>query len=312
MESAGATTKRRRLAAWGRKTEPVKVEIQFMNKTVYFVSGLPRSGSTLLMNVLGQNPDFHVTPTSGIRSCMVNVRNNWDKNPSFRSWPKSESDRVKKNVLTAMLQASFAHTDRPVCFDKSRGWLDNLELASLLVGGREYVKVLVTVRDMRDVLASLENVYRNDSAMIQIPQEAADPVKFKTAIGRISTWIDVNQPLGQGFNSINDAVVRGWLDCMHFVDYEQLSQDPENCFNNIYRFLEQPSFLHDFKGIEQITREDDRAYGFDNLHAIRRTITPQSPRWRKVFNQSVFDDPIWKDVEKISQFWRQWTSRAAG
>lgn len=279
-----------------------------MNKKIYFVSGLPRSGSTLLMNVLGQNPDFYVTPTSGIRSSIVNARNSWDQNSSFRSWPKGQSDEVKRNVLTAMLQGSFAHTKRPVCFDKSRGWLDYLELASVLAGGRENVKVLVTVRDMRDVLASFEKVYRSNSALTQSPQEASDPIKFKTAIGRISTWIDVNQPVGQGFNSINDAVVRGWLDCMHFVEYEKLTQNPDSCIRDIYQFLEQPDFAHDYERVEQITCEDDRAYGFDNLHSIRTLISPQPPQWNRVYSPNIFDDPIWKDVEKISQFWRQWVS----
>ncbi|OMH37553.1 sulfotransferase [Motiliproteus sp. MSK22-1] len=282
-----------------------------MNKKIYFVSGLPRSGSTLLMNVLGQNPDFYVTPTSGIRSTILGVRNSWDQNPSFRSWPKVQSDTVKKNVLTAMLQASFSHTERPVCFDKSRGWLDNLEMASVLVGGRENLKVLVTVRDMRDVLASFEKVYRSNSAMTQSPQEVGDPIKFKTAVGRISTWIDVNQPVGQGFNSINDAVVRGWLDCLHFVEYEKMTQDPASCIDGIYRFLQQPGFVHDFTRVEQITREDDRAYGFDYLHSIRAQISPQPPQWSRVYSQNIFEDPIWKDIEKISQFWRQWASAPA-
>ena len=43
-------------------------------------------------------------------------------------------------------------------------------LAAVLVGGREQVKVLVTVRDLRDVLASFERLYRLTSALGQLPQ----------------------------------------------------------------------------------------------------------------------------------------------
>jgi len=35
-------------------------------KEIYFINGMPRSGSTLLCNILAQNPEFHVTPTSGL------------------------------------------------------------------------------------------------------------------------------------------------------------------------------------------------------------------------------------------------------
>jgi sulfotransferase len=37
-----------------------------MKQKIFFNSTLPRSGSTLLQNIMGQNPEFHVTPTSGL------------------------------------------------------------------------------------------------------------------------------------------------------------------------------------------------------------------------------------------------------
>ena len=46
-----------------------------MEKTFHFISGLPRSGSSLLANVLAQNPRFCVSPTSGILDIMFMVRN---------------------------------------------------------------------------------------------------------------------------------------------------------------------------------------------------------------------------------------------
>ncbi len=38
---------------------------------VHFLGGLPRAGSTLLMNLLGQNPKFTVTPTSGLLELII-------------------------------------------------------------------------------------------------------------------------------------------------------------------------------------------------------------------------------------------------
>lgn len=37
-----------------------------MPPSIAFQSSLPRSGSTLFSNIVGQNPAFHVTPTSGL------------------------------------------------------------------------------------------------------------------------------------------------------------------------------------------------------------------------------------------------------
>jgi len=41
-------------------------------KTVHFVSGLPRSCSTLLCNLLAQNPRVHATPTSPLHEIGYN------------------------------------------------------------------------------------------------------------------------------------------------------------------------------------------------------------------------------------------------
>jgi sulfotransferase len=151
---------------------------------VNFVAGLPRSGSTLLMNILGQNPAFHVTPTSGILDILVTTRNRWNTNVAFKAIPWEESEKVLCQVLRHIMQGYFEHVEEPVCFDKNRGWLEFLELASTVVGGKENVKALVTVRDLRDVCASFEKLYRKTAATGQIPQEKADNrLKMKTGGG---------------------------------------------------------------------------------------------------------------------------------
>ena len=73
------------------------------SKTIHFLAGLPRSGSTLLAYFLAQNPKIHVTPTSGI--C---------------------------DMLRAMLQAYFGRVERPICIDKNRYWAEFLEMGAKL------------------------------------------------------------------------------------------------------------------------------------------------------------------------------------
>ena len=45
-----------------------------MEQKLFFQSSLPRAGSTLLHNIVGQNPDFFVTPTSGLVDLMLGTR----------------------------------------------------------------------------------------------------------------------------------------------------------------------------------------------------------------------------------------------
>jgi sulfotransferase len=280
-------------------------------KTIYFLAGLPRSGSTLLANILLQNPAVHVTATSGICDMLVQVRNGWDRNDAFQAMERVASEYVKGNVLRSMLQSYFQHVERPICIDKNRYWAEFLEMAAQLVGGRDRVKVLVTVRDLRDVAASFEKLYRNTSALGQLPQEASMALKFKTALGRAEVFIDDAQPVGRAYNAIRDAVTRGWHDRMHFIDFDDLTRKPKETLDGIYRFLEVKPHAHDFARVEQVTFEDDFVYGFKDLHVIRPKVEPQPPSWQTVYDDAVFQSQAWKTLEGVAQFWKLYAGRKA-
>jgi sulfotransferase len=273
-------------------------------KRIYFIAGLPRSGSTLLANILAQNPQIHVTPTSGIVDMLVQVRNSWNRSDAFQAMDRQLSEEVKETVMRSMLQGYFAHVKQPICFDKNRHWSEFLEMASVLVGGRDNVKVLVTVRDLRDVAASFERLYRKTAATGQLPQEASMALKFKTALGRVEVFIDDGQPVGRAYNAIRDAVTRGWKDRMHFIDYEDLTRRPQQTMEKVYQFLEEDSHDHNFEHVKQTTIEDDFVYGFKDLHVIRPKVEHQPPSWPKVFDDAVFQSPIWKNIENAAQFWK--------
>jgi sulfotransferase len=88
------------------------------DKTIYFINGMPRSGSTLLCNILTQNPQFHATPTSGLSELISNVNIFWNKNPIMRA---SETWEREKTVIKNIIQAWHSDTNRPIIFNKSRG-----------------------------------------------------------------------------------------------------------------------------------------------------------------------------------------------
>jgi sulfotransferase len=173
-----------------------------------------------------------------------------------------------------------------------------------LVGGRDRVKVLVTVRDLRDVVASFEKLYRKTSALGQLPQEANMALKFKTALGRMEVFVDDAQPVGRAYNAIRDAVTRGWHDRMHFIDFEDLTRRPAETMAGIYRFLEVEPHKHDFENVEQLTFEDDFVYGFKDLHVIRGKVEPMPPAWPKVYDDAVFQSQTWKTIEGAAEFWK--------
>jgi sulfotransferase len=248
-----------------------------MNKTYYFVSGMPRSGSTLLMNILGQNPHFHVTGTSGIMDVIFGIRNTWEKHPEFQATPDEEG---KLRVMRGILDSFYANVEKPVIFDKSRGWLSLLEMAEMLLGHK--AKVLVPVRDLREILASWEKLWRETSKTRQRPEEPQFYYEFQSVEGRCDVWVRGDQPIGLAFNRVKDAIQRGFRDRMHFVHFEKLTSNPDKTLRGIYEFLGEDYFAHDFNNVKQITWEDDAVYGMKGLHDIRSKVEPVKPQYLKI------------------------------
>lgn len=250
------------------------------DKVFYFISGLPRSGSTLLANILAQNPRFHTTGTSGIMDVMFGVRNQWDRLIEFQAAP---NEAAKIRVLRGMLESYYADVDKPVVFDKCRGWLSLLEMAEAVLGYK--AKVLVPVRDVRDVLASFEKLWRITSATSQVGQESANYFKFQTVQGRTDVWMSADQPVGLAYNRISDAMKRGFEDRIHFVEFEKMTTNPTETFKKIYEFLGEEEYDHDFENVVQVTWENDAVHGMKGLHDIRGKVEPIPPQWPHILGQ---------------------------
>ena len=52
---------------------------------LFFQSSLPRAGSTMLQNILAQNPDIYATPTSGVLELIYAARANYSTSPEFKA-----------------------------------------------------------------------------------------------------------------------------------------------------------------------------------------------------------------------------------
>ena len=240
-----------------------------------FLSGLPRSGSTLLANILAQNPRFHATGTSGVMDVMFGVRNQWDSLVEFKAPPNPEA---KKRVLRGILDSFYADVEKPVVFDKCRGWLSLIEMAEYALD--EQVKILVPVRDVREIVASFENLWRKTNAKKQAHPDG-HYFDFQTVQGRVNYWLRPDMPVGLALSRVKDALARGYADRLHFVQMDELSTKPEATMRKVYEFLGEDYFDHDFDNVAQVNQEDDAVFGFEGLHTIRPKVSPTTTNWRE-------------------------------
>lgn len=236
-------------------------------RSIYYICGLPRAGSTLLANILAQNPNIHTTPTSGCHDVLFSIKNNWDKLIEHQASKELADAANLKRVLAATLN-TYHNTDRSIVIDKGRGWTSMLEMLEWVTDKK--AKILVPVRNITQILSSLEKLHRK---RVTTGQQDGDYVNGQTVEGRTSQQLLNSSVLGLAFDRLKDAIHRGYEDRLHFVEFDDLTHNPKKKMEEIYSFLGQTSFTHDFKNVEQYTQEDDTVHGLD-LHTIRKEVLP--------------------------------------
>lgn len=253
-------------------------------KTIYFLNGLPRSGTTLLCNILLQNPRFHATATSGCMDILFNIRNSWDNLFQHKACPCPQK---LPNVIKSTIQAYYQDVDKDIIFDKSRGWLPYIEFIEQMTETK--MKILVPVRPIPDILASFEMLYRETSKVKQPPGEAQNYFQFQTIKGRCDYWLRNDQVVGLTVNRLKDAMQRGLQDRLHFVDFNLLTTKPYATLKKIYDFLGEEYYSHSFNYVEQITTEDDDVHGYVNLHNIRNKVEPVESRAIEILGANIVE-----------------------
>jgi len=247
-------------------------------KKIFFQSSLPRAGSTLLQNVIGQNLDFYVTPTSGVLELLYASRGNFTSSPEFKAQNQKEMEVAFKSYCKGGLEGFFnGITDKPYVMDKSRGWGIHYNFLNSFYPNP---KIICMVRDLRGVYASMEKNFRKnqhlDSGIINHSQ-----MKGTTTEKRVDIWA-TTQPVGLAIERIYQIIREGIDKNILFIRFEDFCLNPKQEMDKIYSYLNLPIYSHDFNNVEQLTQEDDSIYGIYGDHKIKKEVKPIKDDWDQV------------------------------
>ena len=240
-------------------------------KEFFFISGLPRSGSTLLCNILAQNKDLFVSKsTSGCHDVLFGIRNQWDSLIEHQA-AGVDYDQLKR-VLKSVLN-NYHNTDQNIIIDKGRGWLSLIEMIEFILDKK--CKIIVPVRNINEILASFEKLWRKTTGKTQWNFEKEDYFKSQTVGGRCEIWANAGQPVGLAYNRVTDALNRSLQDRLLFVEMDDLVTNPAQTLKKVYNFIGKDYFNHNFDHVEQVTLEDDiNVHRIEDLHTIRNKVEP--------------------------------------
>jgi sulfotransferase len=268
-------------------------------KKYYFMSGLPRSGSTLLSSILNQNPNIHSGPSSPVVGTMLTLENSLSSDELFLAYPKPEQ---AGKIISSVIENYYSDVDKPVIIDKNRSWVNRLHYIPGYFGIEP--KILCPVRNLDEILTSFISMHRRnpfdangkinfmDEMLIKnnIPLNDENRCEFLSGPGGI---------IGQSYNGIRQALMQGGVKQIHFIEYDDLINNSEETMRKIYEFLGEEYFEHDFSKIENIHKERDaEVYGLADMHDVRNTLSKVSADPKEILPESI--------LEKCegAEFWR--------
>jgi len=233
---------------------------------IFFLSGFPRAGNTLLSSLLNQNPAIGTTPNSLVMEIMHRI-DSLEEDEVFRTYPDRES---LDGVLNIVFSSYFKKWKYKYIIDRvAAGTPGNLKLLKKYL--KQQIKIIVLVRPLLEVLASF------------IKWANKEPTAFlhqkRTTVDRQCDWLmQLGGKIDSEIVSLNNLLRRENRHLSLFINYCDLVNDPKKTIDQIYRFLEIPPYKHNFNKISQFKVNKisyDDSYLGKGLHHLRSQIKIQ-------------------------------------
>ena len=254
----------------------------------HFISGLPRSGSTLTAAILRQNPRFHAAMSSPVASLFEGVLAQVSAGSEI-STLVSQDKRAR--ILRGLFDSYYADVAAPVIFDTNRAWTAQLPALMRLFPD---ARVICCVRDVAWVMDSLERQFRDNAfENTRLFNSAGERATVYT---RVEALAHANRLVGFPWHALREACYSDFAERLVVVDYDLLASRPAEVFKLLYQFLGEEPFAHDFTNVEYDEPRFDSQLGLDGLHRVHREVKPR-PR------QTILPPDLFQRYAALA-FWR--------
>jgi hypothetical protein len=106
----------------------------------------------------------------------------------------------------------------------------------------------------------------------------------------------------ESLNAIMEGFTQNVRDRMHFVDYNDLVNKPQETMEKIYEFLDEDPYEHRFDSLHNIHREDDLiTYGLSDMHEVRTELGKTSPPPASVLPKEILN--LYEENKNRLEFW---------
>lgn len=225
-------------------------------KSLNFISGLPRCGSTLLAGILRQNPAITVsivTPLAHMVNHAVRFMSNCEVPDFF--------DEARRDRLLAGMMIS-AYLPHEHIIDSNRYWTAQMNLIARLW---PQAIVICCVRNLGWIVNSFERVILGN-ATLQSRMFRRGEV---TVYDRAKTLMDeTSGTIGRAYAALKEAFFGPHANQLVLVDYERLCAAPMTVLDQLYIRCPWPHCAHDFEHVEYAEPLFDQMLATPGLHSV--------------------------------------------
>ncbi len=266
------------------------------------ISGLPRSGSTLLGNLLQQHPDMTVEMDSCLSNILTNISQHSEKVYTETQHTMKEMRVLYQSFMRAGISSWLENLcDTNIYVDKDRSWAVDFDLLFNLVPP---AKVIYVVRDLRGVISSLEkmetvNRIMGPSTPELYPFETRDDYNEVDLMDkRIESYMQTDMIYTPLFalKEVLDCE-RNYLKNFKFVRYEDMMENPRKVLSGIYDFIGADDYENDLNDVKQRYHNDSiyAPWGDHTIHpkVVSKKETYEFPLIKRKSQHKILRDYSW-------------------
>jgi hypothetical protein len=241
-----------------------------MSKKIFFISGFPRAGNTVLASILNQNKKIKATAHSILPDVIKNLHV-LKQTPIYNNFKDEQS-------LNNLIEKTFTnyYNDWDCEYIIERGdWITpyNLNLLQKYFKQNE-IKIVVLVRNILDIIASyLFLCKKNPEFFINTIYQSKD--KSEMVYSSLEEKVDIimgkDSYVYAMLYSVKNLLKSNFKNYI-FVEYNDLVNSPKDTLNKIYSFYEIEKYDHDFNNIKQFEVNgisyDDTMHGA-KMHSLK-------------------------------------------
>jgi sulfotransferase len=271
-----------------------------MKYDMFFLAGLPRSGSTLLRSILNQNPSLYSGPISPSVELLYYTDKYFQSSEMLLASPNPQGCYdVLSNMMDHFYHNIMEKEGKSKIIEFNRALPNNIERFRTYI--KDDVRIVCPVRSIPEILASfISLIHKNSDKVSFVDQYLIDKGIEVNDDTRCDYLMSDYGIVGQALFAMSRPYLRNEQSLLKIVEYDDLVENTDKVMEEIYDFWGLEKYSHTYENLENTYPENDIfQYNLDGMHTIGRTIKKTCKKPEEVLSTEI--------IQKYSgmEYWRE-------